>query len=217
MKIVKPSVEVYFHYPHTAEGMPIRPQEFLERVGRTCYKSEDKITNASAGKFIKMLYDRGHHAMLEHCTASVKFVTERGVTHELCRHRICALAQESTRYCAYNKDKFGGEITVMEPPGLSGDTRHEWETACVVAEGSYLRMLDRGVAPQIARSVLPTCLKTEIWVTANYREFAHIFTLRCSPQAHPQIREVMLLALEKFKDVVPEMFLSLWEKHGPKP
>jgi thymidylate synthase (FAD) len=216
MKIVKPSVEVFFHYPHTAEGEVIQPQVFLERVGRTCYKSEDKISQDSAGKFIKMLNDRGHHAMLEHCTVSVKFITERGVTHELCRHRIMSPAQESTRYCSYNKDKFGNEISVVEPPGLAGDVRHEWEQSCLVAEGSYMRMLGGGVAPQIARSVLPTCLKAEIWATANFREWHHIFTLRCSPQAHPQIREVMLMALEKFKDVVPEMFLSLWEKYGAK-
>jgi thymidylate synthase (FAD) len=180
-------------------------------VGRTCYKSENKITAESAPKFIRMLYERGHHAMLEHCVASVKFVCDRGVTHELVRHRLVAYAQESTRYCDYNKEKFDGQIAVIEPPGLDIEQRRLWIDACEQAEKSYMKMRELGVAPQIARAVLPTCLKTEIWATANLREWAHICTLRCAPAAHPQMRELMCRVKKVFAEKIPEMFSKLSE------
>lgn len=211
MKIIVPSVEVYFHYPHQAGGGRIEPQVFLELAGRTCYKSEDKITAESAPKFIKMLKDRGHHAMLEHCFASVKFVCDRGVTHELVRHRLVSYAQESTRYCNYGKEKFGREIAVIEPPGLDAEARRCWQRACGCAEDEYKRLIDMGVSPQIARSVLPTCLKTEIWASANLREWMHIFKMRCAPDAHPQIRELMVQAKKIFAEAIPEMFAHVRE------
>lgn len=222
MKIIKPSVEVYFHIPSFMDIDNERHNhcedlsKFIEQVGRTCYKSEDKITPDSARKFVKMLYEKGHHAMLEHCFASVKFICDRGVSHELVRHRICSYAQESTRYCNYSKEKFDKQITVIEPPGLKEATRDSWMQSCFVAENSYIFMTENGVSPQIARSILPTCLKTEIWCSANLREWMHIFNLRCSPQAHPQIREVMLMALESFAKEVPEMFSGIWNKHDPQ-
>lgn len=213
MKVVEPSAEVFFHYPVVGHsGHTYDPEVFLEIVGRTCYKSEDHITVGSASKFISMLYERGHHAMLEHCVASVKFICDRGVTHELVRHRLVSYAQESTRYCNYGKRKFGGEISVIEPPGLGVEEKRFWEDAIRICERCYMAMIESGQSPQIARSVLPTCLKTEIWATANLREWTHIFKLRCSPQAHPQIREVMIQALEVFKDEVPSMFGGLWEQ-----
>lgn len=202
LKIVQPEVEVFFHYPH--EQIPI--EQFLECVGRTCYKSEDKITKGSAKKFISMLYERGHHAMLEHCVASCKFVCDRGVSHELVRHRLASFAQESTRYCNYGKDKFGNEISVIEPPGLDSIQKDIWKTSCLEAERCYLNLIKLGTPAQIARSVLPTCLKTEIWTTTNLREWMHIFKLRCSNKAHPQIRELMLQAQEIFAKKIPSMF-----------
>jgi len=173
-----------------------------------CYKSEDRITAKSAPMFIKMLYDRGHHAMLEHCVASVKFICDRGVTHELVRHRIASFAQESSRFCDYHKDKFDGQIAVIEPPGLSQEQRDWWMAACEQAEKSYMQMRKLGVAPQIARAVLPTCLKTEIWATANLREWEHICKLRCSPQAHPQMRDIMCKVDKIFVETIPEIFGS---------
>lgn len=208
MKIVTPSVEVYFHYPHKAGGGQIEPQVFLELVGRTCYKSEDKITGESAPKFIAMLNKRGHHAMLEHCSASVKFVCDRGVSHELVRHRLCAFGQISTRYCNYAKEKFDREISVIEPPGLSAEARRCWQRSCGCAEDEYMRLIELGMSPQIARSVLPTCLMTEIWCTANLREWMHIFKLRCAPEAHPQMRELMLQAQKVFAEKIPELFAN---------
>ena len=219
MKIVIPSANVYMHHPFCAgvaepNEAAYDLEEFMERVGRTCYKSEDRITEDSSRKFIKMLYERGHHAMLEHCVASVKFVCDRGVTHELVRHRLCSFAQESTRYCNYGKDKFDNQISVIEPPGLdTPEAREAWERACLVAEEQYMNLIGMGVPPQIARSILPNCLKTEIWTTANLREWTHIFKLRCSSKAHPQIREVMMMALEVFRNEVPSMFEGLWEQY----
>jgi thymidylate synthase (FAD) len=196
MKIVKPSAELLWITPDA--------ELQIERVARTCYKSEDKMTGDSAAALITRLIKSGHHAMLEHASASFKFVCDRGVTHELVRHRLCAYAQESTRYCNYGANKFGNEITVIEPPGLRAplvNGQHNviydaWWFACQDAEKKYLQMLEAGIPPQIARSVLPTCLKTEIVCTANLREWRHIFSLRLSNAAHPQIREIMYPALE---------------------
>jgi thymidylate synthase (FAD) len=225
MQVVKPSAEVFFHVPCAASHSKssagwfsgASPQEHLERVGRSCYKSEDKITEGSAGKFIKMLRDRGHHAMLEHCVASAKFVCDRGVSHELVRHRLAAWAQESTRYCNYTKGKFGGQITVIDPPEACIttdkvkpnellDRRH---TLFRLIEEQYEWEIERGILPQIARGVLPTCLKTEIWITANLREWMHIFSLRmdgASGAPHPQMKELMGLIRPIFAQQIPELF-----------
>jgi thymidylate synthase (FAD) len=188
MKIVKPSAELLWITPDA--------ELQIERAARTCYKSEDKMTGDSAAALITRLLKSGHHAMLEHASASFKFVCDRGVTHELVRHRLCAYAQESTRYCNYGKEKFGNEITVIQPPDLNNRQLNVWKAACEFAEIGYLHLLADGCLPQIARAVLPTCLKTEIVCTANLREWRHIFSLRLSSAAHPQIREIMYPALE---------------------
>lgn len=222
MKIVEPSVEIYFHHPslvtiehgHTVTHDPILPEKFLERVGRTCYKSEDKITVDSAAKFIQMLDGRKHKAMLEHCYASVKFICDRGVTHELVRHRLVSYAQESTRYCNYTKDKFGNEISGIEPPFKHTGSREIWEKTLLVIEDAYQRLIENGEPPQLARAVLPISVKTEIWASANLREWQHIFGLRCAEAAHPQIRALMGEALDIFRYVVPSMFVSLWKMYS---
>lgn len=224
MKIVTPHVKVYFHFP--AEILPNQgPKQyatffdkglecFLEKVGRTCYKSEENITEESADKFVKMLDNRGHRAMLEHCYASVKFVCDRGVTHELVRHRIASYAQESSRYCDYTKEKFNSQISVIEPLGMSDDEEKIWRQAMETADQAYHDLIKAGAPPQRARHVLPISLKTEIWTSTNLREWQHIFNLRCAKNAHPHIRKVMLDALDIFRKVVPVMFESLWEKYG---
>lgn len=182
MKIVKQSVELEFVTPNAAQ--------FIERTGRTCYKSEEKITEGSADKFVKMVLERGHHSVIEHAYASFRVVCDRGVSHEFVRHRLMSFSQESTRYCNYSKDKFGGEVTVIEPPGLINFRRDAWLTAMSYAERVYLDMIEAGVSPQIARSILPNALKTELVATANFREWRHFVTLRTAPAAHPQMREV---------------------------
>jgi len=193
----------------SAEVLAVSPEPLLliERAGRTCYKSEDKITEESAEKFVKMIMKRGHESVLEHGSATIKFITDRGVTHELVRHRIASFSQESTRFCNYGNSD---EITVIEPLDLPTDKAWKrWSFACRSAEESYLAMLKEGASPQWARSILPNSLKTEIITTANFREWRHIFKLRFVGTAgapHPQIKELMGKALEQMKKNVPIIF-----------
>jgi thymidylate synthase (FAD) len=186
----------------------------IELAGRTCYKSEDKITDDSAGRFVKMIIKSGHESVIEHSSASVRFVCDRGVTHELVRHRIAAFSQESTRYCNYSKEKFGDEITVIRPlffkPG--GPAYERWEQAMQDAETAYMELLQAGAKPEEARSVLPNSLKTEIVMTANLREWRHVFRLRCARRAHPQIREIMLPLLGEMHERIPAVFDDLYEQ-----
>ena len=223
MRLVNPTVdEIVFHIPEGYSSV----EAWLERCGRTCYKSEDKITEESAPKFVRMIRKRGHHAMLEHAMASARIIADRGLTHELVRHRIASFAQESTRYCNYSKGKFGGEITVVAQPGLEITLGHKrtiypeatrvWMEAMESAEHSYLKLLELGIKPEIARSVLPIAVKSEIVVSANLREWMHIFDMRCDTPAHPIIRGCALNILSAFNDRLPcmyeghaERFLSL--------
>lgn len=202
MKIIKPDVELI---------TPIDGNAILKRIeecGRVCYKSEDKITDDSAVKFVQNIIKRGHEAVLEHCSFTLKFICDRGVSHEIVRHRIAAYCQESTRYCNYSKDGFGNEITVIEPCFLNktDPAYGHWYNACQKAEEEYFNMLSAGCSPQEARSVLPNSLKTEVVMTADLREWRHFFKLRCSPAAHPQMREVATIALNKVKERVPVIF-----------
>lgn len=184
--------------------------QHIEKIGRVCYKSEDKITDdgESAKKFVKMLINRGHEAMLEHSSLAVKFIVDRGVSHELVRHRIASFAQESTRYCNYSKDKFGNEITVIKPVFFAegSDEYTEWRSAMRLAESHYFSLLELGATPQEARSVLPNSLKTEIVITANYREWRNFFKLRTDNAAHPQMREVTIPLLAELKKRIPVIF-----------
>lgn len=202
MKIVKPSTKILSH----VNGNDIL--RHIELCGRVCYKSEDKITDGSAQKFVANIINRGHEAVLEHDNITVKFIVDRGVSHEIVRHRLAAYCQESTRYCNYSKDGFGNEIAVIEPCFLEHGTPKwaAWESAMKNAEFSYLRMLDIGCTPQEARSVLPNSLKTEVVMTANLREWRHFFRLRTAPSAHPQMREVTIPLLQKFKELIPVVF-----------
>lgn len=196
---------------------PVLPLEIIELAGRTCYKSEDNITPDSAKNFIQMILKRGHESVIEHVSASVKFITNRGVTHELVRHRLCAFSQESTRYVNYN----GHGIEFIKPvwcndsiTGLyenavfpnADDLEWEWLMAIKKSEDSYNLLVEFGWRPEQAREVLPNSLKTEIVVTANLREWRHIFKLRTSKAAHPQIRELMLGCLKGFKAEIPVVF-----------
>ena len=206
MKIVNQDFEILF--PAT-EAEWDRERKLIERIARVCYKSEDKITDASWAPMLKMLNDKGHGAMLEHSKMSVWFQTDRGVSHEIVRHRICSFAQESTRYCNYSKDKFGNEITVVKPnlKEENAVSRAAWLVAMQSAEDQYFKMINDGQTAQIARSVLPNSLKTEIVVTTNFREWQHIFKLRAiSKAAHPQMRELMIPLYELCRKQLPEVF-----------
>jgi thymidylate synthase (FAD) len=200
MKIVSPSAEIL--------ALTDEPLKLLELAGRTCYKSEDLITKESALVFVDKICRLEHESVLEHASMTARFVCDRGVSHELVRHRLCSFSQESTRYCNYSKDKFGNEITVVRPPFWPATSAlyRLWEEACLRSEEAYFALLASGASPQEARAVLPNSLKTEIVVTANLREWRHIFKLRCSPKAHPQMREIMQPFRERVRDRVPLLF-----------
>lgn len=194
---------------------PLTGEEILkkiERVARVCYKSEDKITDGSAEKMVRALVKRGHEAMLEHFSFSVKFIVDRGVSHELVRHRVASFAQESTRYCNYGHE---GEITVIEPLWFVGKDVLEcrnWEEAVRVCECQYLKLLEDGWKPQEARAVLPNSLKTEVVMTANLREWRHFFKLRAcgtTGKPHPQMLEVAVPLLKEVKSLIPVVFDDL--------
>ena len=183
----------------------------LELIGRTCYKSEDKITEESAPKFVAALIKRGHEAMLEHASITVKFVTDRGISHEIVRHRIASFAQESTRYCNYAKEKFGGELTFIIPDFLEYGTEgfKVWKAAMKDAEKAYFAMLEAGHTAQEARDVLPTSIKTELIMTANLREWRNFFKLRAANstgKAHPQMLEITQPLLDDLKELIPVVF-----------
>lgn len=200
MKITKPSV--------TLEWITPNALKVIERAGRTCYKSEWAITEDSAPKFIEKIMKRGHFSVLEHASASLRIICCRGVSHEWVRHRLWSYSQESTRYCNYGSDKFDKEIIVIKPPQLNGLHEMFWKISVEQAERSYLQMLSDGCSPQIARSVLPTCLKTEFVATTNFRNWAHFFNLRCAPAAHPQMVEVANMAKAILSNEVPEIFTN---------
>jgi len=208
MLLVKPSFEILYINPN--------PLELIERCGRTCYKSEDKITDKSSESFVKMLIKKEHLSVVEHSMMTVKFTVDRGVSHELVRHRLCAFSQESTRYCRYDK-----HITFIIPPwcenliegtyednqkGCLSVQEAEWLDFMLKAEKTYTDLLYLEWSPQQARSVLPNSLKTEIVVSTNLKEWRHILRLRCSPEAHPQMREIMIPLLESVRELIPVVF-----------
>ena len=183
----------------------------IERIARTCYKSEDKITasTTSARKLISNLIKNGHEAMLEHGYLTVKFICDRAVSHELVRHRIASFAQESQRYCNYSLDKFDGNITFIQPWWMDEEDDigySVWKQSCLQAEKAYFDLLNMGYSPQQARMVLPNCTKTEIVITANYREWRHILKLRCAKEAHPDMRYMMCLLRDKLQEKLPVIF-----------
>ena len=209
MKIIEPSFE--FVTPMSMiPGKVIMKR--LEKIGRVCYKSEDKITDYSYEKFLRGIIKRGHESVLEHASVTVKFICDRGVTHEIVRHRIGAYSQESTRYCNYSDDKFGMDITVIKPLFWDEESYSykAWYDACQFAEDAYFELLRSGASPQEARSVLPNSLKTEIVVTYNIREWRHFFKSRCSKAAHPQMREVAIMALKEFYKYMPTLFEDIY-------
>ena len=182
----------------------------IAAAGRVCYQSESKSDNAA---FVRKRIRQGHESILEHEKISVRIICDRGVSHELVRHRIASYSQESTRYCNYSKGKFGSELTFIRPywddRSISAEMirlRACWQEACLNAEWSYKKMIDAGCTPEAARAVLPNCLKTEIVMTANLREWRHFFKLRCAPAAHPDMRIIANMLLTAFKDVVPVVF-----------
>ena len=174
----------------------------IESAGRTCYKSEDKITQESAEPFIRRIIKSGHESVIEHEKLSIRFICDRGVSHELVRHRLCSFSQESTRYCNYSGEKFGKELTFIRPSFCKEDSSQyrDWLWAMSTSELSYFDLISNGASPQEARSVLPNSLKTELVMTANLREWRLILKQRTPSAAHPDMRALMIPLLEELKE-----------------
>ena len=202
MRVIKPSVELL----DQLDGKEMLKK--IEKIGRVCYKSEDRITEDSAEKFIRNILKSGHESVIEHEKISVRIICDRGVTHEIVRHRIASYSQESTRYCNYSNEKFGKELTLIQPLFWREDSAEYkvWLDSMQVIEDNYNKLMGLGAEPQQARSILPNSLKTEIVVTMNLREWRHFFKLRTAKRAHPQMREVACMILDLFKGYVPVIF-----------
>lgn len=183
----------------------------IERAGRVCYKSENNITDGSAERFVKKILNSGHESVIEHAYLTVRIICDRGVTHEIVRHRIASYSQESTRYCNYYLDKFSNELTLIKPCFWTEDSENYnlWLKTMEIIEQAYLQMIINGAKPQEARSVLPNSLKTEIFVTMNIREWRHFLRLRTSKAAHPQMRQVAIMIYKEFMNRYPALFDDL--------
>jgi len=202
MKIINPRVEIL----DDVNGREMLKR--IEKIGRVCYKSEDKITEESSIAFVTNILKSGHESVIEHEKVSVRVICDRGVSHEIVRHRLASYSQESTRYCNYSKDKFGGELTFIKPCFWDEDSdEYEiWKNNMATVEDTYNSLIAIGAKPQEARSVLPNSLKTEIVMTMNLREWRLFFKLRTSEKAHPQMREVACVILDEFKRTIPVIF-----------
>lgn len=202
MRIIKPSIEVI---DSIDADRIIRK---LERIGRVCYKSESKISDNSAPVFLSNILKSGHESVIEHEAISVRVICDRGVSHEIVRHRIASYSQESTRYCNYSQERFGSELTVIKPVFWNEESKEYriWVDMMQQIEKKYNELIKNGAAPQEARSILPNSLKTEIVMTMNLREWRHFFRLRTSNRAHPQMREIALMILTEFKKEIPIFF-----------
>lgn len=210
MKIINPSYEII---------KSISPNDMiknLERYGRVCYKSESNITQNSANSFVQRIINSGHESVIEHEKITVKIICDRGVSHEIVRHRIASYSQESTRYCNYTDDKFGNELTFIKPCfwDQNSNEYNIWYKQMKSVEKNYFSLIDLGSTPEQARSILPNSLKTEIVITMNLREWRHFFKLRTSLKAHPQMREISLPLLNEMSNYLPVIFSDLLNNYS---
>lgn len=206
MKIVEPSFEIVSPEQFDREA-GVRILKLIERIGRVCYKSEGKITEESCFAFVRMLLARGHLSVLEHASVTVKITANRGFTHELVRHRLASYSQESTRFCNYAKDGFGSELTFVPDTDQNSPRDLElWAHSMSAIEQTYMVLIASGEKTETARDILPNSLKADIVITANLREWMHIFALRTSPKAHPLMRRIMTDIKYRFNLALPEIF-----------
>ena len=204
MKIIEPSVEILNPPDY---NMVLR---HIESAARTCYQSESK--DSFPEPFIKRLIRNGHESVIEHISISVRFICDRGVSHELVRHRLCSFSQESTRFCRYSGEKFGSELTFIRPCFYSeGDNKYtQWEKSMRSSEYYYFNLIEYESSAQEARSVLPNSLKTDIVVTANIRQWRTMFEQRCASAAHPSMQQIMLPLLKQFAILYPVFFIDVY-------
>ena len=205
MRIIEPDFEIL---------SKINEEEILKRIeliGRVCYKSENNITTTSAKQFVSNIIKNGHESVIEHVSISVKVICDRGVSHEIVRHRLASYSQESTRYCNYTKERFGNELTFIKPFLWKDEPKkyNIWLNTMQIIENNYNRLIENGATPEMARSILPNSLKTEIVITMNLREWRHFFKLRTSEKSHPQMREIFVPLLYFFRSLLPDVFSDL--------
>lgn len=200
MKIVKPYVIV-----EKFDGVQVMKR--IERACRTCYRSEGKITDDSYKNLIKNCINRGHESVLEHEKVTVRIYNDIGSYKDLTRHRFASFSVESTRYCSYDKDKYGNEISFMDPVYIEDEKVYEvWKKTMQDIENSYLEMKKLGATTDMCRNILPHSTAAEYTMTANIREWKHIFELRANNHVHPAIRQVMIPLLKYFKEQMPDIF-----------
>lgn len=207
MKIIEPS----FEFLTIIDGQAVLKS--IEKIGRVCYKSEEKITNDSAYSFVSRIIKSGHESVIEHEKITVKVICDRGISHEIVRHRIASYSQESTRYCNYSDETFGKELTLIRPFFWNTDKEKYslWLDTMQKIEKNYNNLIELGAKPEEARCILPNSLKTEVVITMNLREWRHFFKLRTAPKAHPQMLEITIPLLRKMKEQIPVVFDDISE------
>ena len=212
MLLIDPKIEV-----EKVDGKKI--MQNIERACRTCYRSEDKITDESYKTLLKNCITRGHESVLEHEKITVRMTCDIGVYKDLTRHRIAAFSIESTRYCNYGKDKFNGEIKFIKPCNIEKGTKtyELWKNACESIEENYIEMSKLGAKPDELRMILPHSTAAEVTMTADIREWKHILLLRTSNHTHPSIRQLLIPLLLYFKKIMPEIFDEVpYDENFPK-
>lgn len=204
MKIIEPKIEI-----EKVDYNKIMKN--LERACRTCYRSEDRITDESYKTLLKNCINRGHESILEHEKITIRMVCDIGVYKDLTRHRHASFSIESTRYCNYGKDKFDNEIKFIEPVNIEKGTELylEWKNSCEEMETHYIKMAQMGATPDQMRMILPHSTAAVVTMTANIREWKHILSLRCTKHAHPAVEQVMIPLLLHLKQNMPEIFESI--------
>lgn len=198
---VTPSVKIVSH-PDGEEALKL-----IEQVGRICYQSQDYIKEGSAEKFVSArLYNDHHDTLLEHYGFTAIFICDRGVANQITRHRMASFAQSSTRYVNFSKEKYGSKISCIMPPFKRSWSKRIWQWLCNCSQWAYMTLIKLGEIPENARSVLPLSLMCQLAVTANLREWRHIFKLRTDSHAQQQTRELMSDLLEQARQVFPIIF-----------
>lgn len=212
MKIIEPKI-----YVEDYDGIKIMKR--LERACRTCYKSENLITEDSYKHLLTNCLNRGHESILEHEKISIRMICDIGVYKDLTRHRFASFSIESTRYCNYGKDKFDNEIKFIKPVHIEEGTENYkiWEDTMKYIEKQYMEMGEKKATPDQMRMLLPHSTAAEVCMTANIREWRHILSLRCSKMTHPAVRQLLIPLLLKFKKDMPELFENVeYDEEFPK-
>ena len=205
MKIIEPSVKILT----PIDGNMIL--KHLEECGRTCYQSHDSAGEGSAEKLIRQIIKSGHESVLEHFLITVKLKTDVGAYKDITRHRLASFSIESTRWCNYSKGKFGTELKFMKPCNIEGELYEDWLKAMEYIEKMYMQMAEKGAAPDQLRMILPHSTAAEVCMSANLREWRHIFRLRTAKAAHPSVQQIMKMVLAEFKAKIPVIFDDIGE------